>query len=246
MPAHPVWNVAHRINEIELIPPAVDAGANGIECDVMSFEGSFLVHHFEGWEKIGIGRKEALRNAPHLPDWLAAVAPHAALGRIGLLYLDYKGEDFSSLAGQRLAAVLRDAGLPGLGMRTIVSTARFENRAFFLGMAPEPWLLPQVDQGANPTQAASFFRERGHRCFYSDGDGLTDRVVESTRVAVGLRDARSLAGVGVWTLDDPAAMQASLQLGVDVIVTNQPARLSTLLQGPLAANHRLAAKGDIA
>ena len=211
----PVWIIAHRCNDLDDIAVASRKGANAIECDVTSWGNNFVVKHgsidFE---------------VPTLADWLRELTKHAP--EFHVLYIDYKGPNYSAKAGARLAECLRNAKVPDSNIRVILSIADFKHRRFFGKIPKELWLAPQFDCSNSPAKCRSFFMESGFsHAWY--GDGITSlwfepgRVVRNIKKAIALRNSGTvIRGVVVWTLDRPESMEKYLRLGVNAILSNHP------------------------
>jgi len=109
---------------------------------------------------------------------------------------------FSTTRLQRLRALLGPDVCTSLGPSEVV-------RWLASGAVPRSILMPKVPCAQVPVQM------RGIRV-------VTERSVE--------RAHRAGMAVHVWTIDDPAEMQRLLDLGVDGIMTDQPAVLRQVLE----------------
>jgi len=234
----PVWVIAHRCNDIRDIAVASKKGANAIECDVMSSGNDFVVRH---------GPIDL--NVPTLTSWLNALTKHAP--DFHILYIDYKGPNFSAQAGARLVACLRDARVPESDIRVILSVASFDHGRFFGKIPNESWLAPQFDCANSPAKCRAFFVRSGFsHAWY--GDGITSlwfepgRVFQNIKKAIALRNGGgAIRGVVVWTLDRPDSMEKYLRLGVNAILSNHPDDAVGVLRQPsIRKTLRLARKGD--
>jgi len=212
----PMWIVAHRCNDEDDIAEALSEGANAIEFDVMSRFSGFIVQHHDSLDF----------HIPTIGEYLEAVMKNEA--RLVLLYVDYKGPDFSPDACARLVDRMRAAGITASGIRVILSTASLDNKGWFGGMPKESCIAPQVDEDNSPDAAEEFFRTSGFaHAWYGDGIAPLfnepDRVEENIKRAIQLRDQGTvIRGAVIWTINKMSSMRNYLRLGVNAILTDDP------------------------
>jgi glycerophosphoryl diester phosphodiesterase len=89
-------------------------------------------------------------------------------------------------------------------------------------------LCPQIPTAvlfaARPVDPVRLARDAGAAYLHPQWAYVTDAMVEQAHRA-GLR-------VEAWTVDDPAQMARLAEMGVDGIMSNDPARLRAVLTGP--------------
>lgn len=235
----PIWVVAHRVNDTESIARALIHGANAIEFDVMSGEDGFRVRH-PGPIDFSV---------PTVREYAAVVLQQQE--QLALLYIDYKGPDFSENACARLLADFGGSGIRESGIYVVFSVASLANSSCLRAVPKEAWIAPQLDQANDPDSAVAFFQDAGfQQAWY--GDGITSILPEPARVlrnitrGIALRDEDSvIRGVGVWTLDAKSSMRRYLRLGVNMILTNDPPdMLEVLREREFRETHRVATRRD--
>jgi glycerophosphoryl diester phosphodiesterase len=234
-----MWIVAHRCNDEDDISQALSEGANAIEFDVMSRFSGFVVQHHDSVNF----------HVPTIGEYLEAVMENEA--RIALLYVDYKGPDFSADACARLVGRMRAAGVPASGVKAVFSTASLDNREWFGGVPKESWIAPQVDEDNSPDSAEEFFRTFGFaHAWYGDGIAPVfnepDRVEKNIKRAIQLRDEGAIIrGTVIWTINKMSSMRNYLKLGVNAILTDDPEDAVAVLKEPeFRTSHYVADKGD--
>jgi hypothetical protein len=239
----PIWIIAHRCNNESDIGEALSKGANAIEFDVMSDGSGFVVTH--------PGPLEIDFHVPTIDEYLDAVI--AERERITLLYVDYKGPDFSPQACARLAnnVKLQYLGIPSR-IKVLFSTADISNRGWFGGLPRKSWVAPQLDENNNPAQVEQFFQASGFsHAWY--GDGISELLPEPRRVEKNIKDAIQIRhqegsiikGVVIWTLDNIDSMRFYLTIGVNAVLTNDPDDLAGILNGAeFNSRYRKATKED--
>lgn len=194
---------------------ALAAGADRIELDVLRWRSGLVVAH----DARGLRNLEALA----LDDALALLD---GAGQVALL-ADLKHDDAADGLGAALAA-------RGLGARTIVCGARLPAlRAARAGGALAAWTLPALrserpDGRAGPLGLATS-RARARVCraaAWAVRDGACAAVCVDRRfVDAALVDAVHAARgrLYAWTADDEGELRRLAALGVDGLVTNDPA-----------------------
>lgn len=220
--AHRGAAIALPENTTAAFAEAARLGADGVELDVRrSADGALIVRHDPS---LPDGRPVAHVEVAELPAWLplldAAVnASHGMSVNIEIKNLPTEpGWDPTEAVGAQVAAFVAEREDPD----------RFTVSAFTLATvdavrAAEPsvltgWLtLPGFDQLAAIATAA----EHGHGAFHPQHEGVTAEVVAAAHDA-GLV-------VTTWTADDPDRLRALADMGVDAVITNDPALALTVL-----------------
>jgi hypothetical protein len=234
----PIWIVAHRCNDEDDIAQALSEGANAIEFDVMSGIPEDPLGSGPG-DPLGFIVKHPGSVDFHVPTidtYLQAVMENET--DLTLLYVDYKGPDFSPDASARLVGRMRAAGIPTSDLKVIFSTAKLDNKGWFGGLPKESWIAPQVDEKNSPDSAEEYFRTSGFaHAWYGDGIAPLfnepQRVKENIKRAIELRDQGSvIRGAVIWTINKMSSMRNYLRLGVNAILTDDPDDAIEVLNEP--------------
>lgn len=226
-------------NTLPAFRRAMEAGAHGVELDVhLSRDGQVVVIHDETVDSVtGIsgrvgemtlaeiqqldagsyfGAEFAGAHIPTLDEALDAV------GREGIVNIELKGTSVASDGLER--EVVRVVHARGMSERVILSSfnplrlwrLRLLDPRLPRGMLHGPgtpvfvrelWFLPMVQPDAlhpHYSMVNAAYMKRAHQW--------------------GVR-------VNVWTVDDPAQASRLVNLGVDAIITNDPARLRKVVSG---------------
>lgn len=204
-------------NTIDAFRLAVVQGAHGVELDVRrAADGVSVVHHDAN---LLDGRLIAATPSGEMPPSVPTLATVLAAGPWFVnieIKNDRDGPDHDP--GQRLvSAVLADIAAHGAAGRVLISSfdwatvRRVRELAPALAVAWLVWTGTPGDAGAWVARAA----EAGMQ-----GINPEDVLVDEALVAAA--HERGLA-VSVWTVDDPDRIRALARLGVDAVITNDPA-----------------------
>ena len=217
---------AHRGAVLAALQTAIDAEADRVEIDVLSHPSGLVVAHdarvMRGAR--GLGLAEALD--------LVADSPRA-------LHVDLKSDDAARDLGEALAA-------RALGPRTIVCGERLGPvlDAARLAGARAAWTLP-APAGGHPDARSGPLGWAGRRARgrvrvaaeWALGDGgCAVLCVEHRHVDASLVESvHARAGtLFAWTADRPRQLERLAALGVDGLITNQPAAAARIRAAVLA------------
>lgn len=224
--AHRGASATHPENTLDAFRAAKDQGADGVELDVrLSADEVLIVNHDA---HLPDGRLVRDLTADQLPDWVPTLGE--AIDVVGDLWInveiknvpdepDYDGEHRISLAVAGLVtahlAGSYDDAAPQPADRVIISSFNVDS---VLRIRELDASIPLALLVWGQADTASLIgRAQGHGfAAIHPQDILVDRhFVERARAADLL--------VNVWTVDDPDRIVELAQLGVDGIITNNPA-----------------------
>ncbi len=236
--AHRGASVRERENTVAAFRLATDLGADGVELDVRrTADGVLVVHHDPAIEDVGriplVSMADIRRSAPWVPTFEEAL--DACTGVVNVEIKNSPAEpdhDPDDGVAQSVAPVLLGLIERGSALEFVVSSFNPRTIARVREVAPSlatGWLtMPGLD----PLDALAVVVTQGHRALHPPIWSLTGAGAAAPGDAAGLDGALldELIGaahgagiaVTVWTVDDPAAMLALAQAGVDAIITNVP------------------------
>lgn len=195
---------------------AASRGADGVELDVRRTADDRLVVHHDAHLDDGRAIVDLPREA--LPSFVPTLAEALDACETGLINIEIKNfpgdPDFDPdcrVARSTVALV----GDKGIGERVIVSGFNYED--IMTVRATDPalatgWLVLAVDD--IDTMLGYVVRD-GHEALHPPIDRTTARVIEAAH-------ARGVE-VNTWTVDDPERIVALAAMGVDAVITNDPA-----------------------
>jgi glycerophosphoryl diester phosphodiesterase len=208
-------------NTLASFRSAIELGVDMIECDVhLSSDGELIVIHDHTLERTtdgsGLVRQHTLAELRELDAGggerlpvLAEVCEMAREGGVGLcveikqIPIPYPGLE------ERLAAELVD-----LGMLEQTAVISFHHGAVRRLKELEPRLTTGVLEGARPLDPAGIMRAALADLYAPHFGAMDSELVEEVHEAGG--------AVGVWTVDDPAAIAWCKVCRPDSIFTNRP------------------------
>ena len=223
-------------NSLAAFRRAAADGADGVELDVLCCAtGEVIVFHDDDLARLG-GRPERIADLPYaqlrelrlssgaalptLDEALEACGPRLLVNvelktTTGLL-----GGPIAALA-DRVAAIVRGAAA---GDRVLVSS--------FHPLAVRAWMrrAPDVPAALLFEGGSGLPLRRAWASVWLRPFALHPEWTLCTREAVGRWHARGYA-VNVWTVDDPARLRALADMGVDGVITNDPAAARKALGG---------------
>jgi glycerophosphoryl diester phosphodiesterase len=218
----------HPENTLASFASAIELGVDMIECDVhMSSDGELVVIHDHTLERTTTGtglvfqrtaaelRQLDAGNGERLP-FMREVA-ELARDRVGLC-IEIKQIPFRYPGlEEKLVGLLRD-----LGMVDQTAVISFHHAAVRALKALEPGLSVGILEGARPIDPAGMMRE-AHADIYAPHYGAMD-----PELVAELHEAGGL--IGVWTVDDEAAVAWCKVCCPDSIFTNRPHEMLPLLK----------------
>jgi glycerophosphoryl diester phosphodiesterase len=222
--AHRGASAVRRENTVEAFVEARRLGADMVELDVRrTRDGELVIHHDASLP--GLGPIVELRRET-LPPWVPTLdqAIDACAGMV--VNIEVKSSPLDPDFDEHRWVAVRVAERVGerdwrdrvlVSSFDLVSVDRV--RAVDDAVPTALLTLPGIDT----REAAATARDHGHRVLHPHDLAVTSELVEHLH-------ARAMA-VNVWTVDDPARMEALVEMGVDGICTNVPDVLVRVLTG---------------
>lgn len=214
--AHRGVSAEFKENTLEAFAAAASRGADGVELDVRRTADDRLVVHHDAHLDDGRAIVDLPRVTlpPHVPS-LAEALDACATGLINIEVKNFPGDpdfDEDCRVARATVALVRDKGI---GERVIVSGFNYDD--IMTVRATDPalatgWLVIAVDDV--DTMLGHVVRD-GHRALHPPDDRTTGAVVQAAH-AQGVQ-------VNTWTVDDPERIVALAAMGVDAVITNDPA-----------------------
>ncbi|GAC1316075.1 MAG: glycerophosphodiester phosphodiesterase [Acidimicrobiales bacterium] len=220
--AHDPESAGIRENTVAAFRRAAVLGADGVELDVRrSGDGALVVHHDP---VLPDGRTVGETTRAELPDWVPTLAEAlAACEGLALVNVELKASPLEPGFDPTYAAAPAVAvALEGRAARVLVSSFNLAALDAFHAVAPTVptgWLTMT---GFDQAQAAGDAAAGGHTALNPPDAQITAALVETVH-GFGL-------SVVAWTVDDPERMAALAAYGVDVLVTDHPARAVAALR----------------
>ena len=230
--AHRGLHTSARENTLEAFAAARDVGATGVELDARrTARGELVVHHDPRVQSLVIAEHAAADLAPYVPSLAAALA--ATTGLVvnvevkNLLELDEPTYDASGDFARSVVAAVDSSGRAD---DVIYSSFDLATCAVLAAASPRPvgWLFEATDDPRASLDAAA----RAGLAAVNPYVGLVNTEF------VTLAHARGLA-VNVWTVNAPADLAAMFDLGVDIVITDDPVRAIALRDGSTEATLRM-------
>lgn len=222
--AHRGLHVADRENTLEAFRAALELGVDGVELDVRrTLDGELVVHHDPAIGRAAIARA----SRADLPAYVATL--HEALDACGGLKVNVELKnsrrpanaiyDESSQLARHVVEVVRNANcidsvlFSCFDFDTCVQLRSLDD-ALQVG-----WLWNVV---RNPTRALRQAHEAGLNAVHPNYRRVDATLLEQAR-DVGL-------ALNVWTVNAPADIEVVAALGVDAIITDDPATALVLVR----------------
>lgn len=211
-----------RENTMAAFEAALALGVDGIEFDVRpTSDGALVVHHDPRVQ----GRAVSLTPRAELPGWVPLLAEVLELTRGVVAHVELKnarepGEVVYDDTGALVAAVLAEVEGARLERRPVVSCFDLATCARVRATGADVAVAWLVEAG--PIEGALT------EAHVLELDGLNPYFALVDRPAVALAAELGLA-LNVWTANDEADLAALAALGVDGVITDEPARALALL-----------------
>jgi glycerophosphoryl diester phosphodiesterase len=213
----------HPENTMRSFRSAIDAGCDLIECDVhLSSDGRLVVIHDHSLDRTtngqGLVRDHTAADLRKLDAGEGEKIPllheviELALGKVGLvieikqLPITYEGLE------DKLVNMLRQ-----LGAVQECAVISFHHPAIKKLRAMEPRLQLGILEGSRPIDPARLLREAGADVFSPHWGAMDRELIDQVHSAGG--------AVGVWTVDDDAAVAWARFCRPDSIFTNRPVEI---------------------
>ena len=219
----------HPENTLGSFRSAIELGVDMIECDVhLSADGELVIIHDHTLERTTDGaglvaqrtlaelRRLDAGGGERLP--VLAEVCELARGRVGLcietkqIPIPYAGLE------EKLIACLG-----ALGMLDQTAVISFDHRAVRRLKELEPRLAAGVIEGARPIDPAGLMRGADADIYSPHWGAMDPELVEEIHAAGGV--------VGVWTVDDAAAVAWCQACRPDSVFTNRPREILPALKG---------------
>jgi len=216
-------------NTLSSFRSAIELGVDMIECDVhMSSDGELLVIHDHTLERTTNGTGLVFQHtAAELRDLdaghgerlpLLREVAELASGSVGLC-IEVKQSPFRYPGlEEKLVGLLRVIDM--IDQTAVIS---FHHAAMRALKALEPGLSVGILEGARPIDPVAMMREVGADIYAPHYGAMDPELVVDIHAAGGL--------VGVWTVDDEAAVAWCRTCHPDSVFTNRPRELLPLLKG---------------
>ncbi len=214
--AHRGASATHQENTVEAFREAVSVGAGGIELDVRRSADNVLVIHHDA--QLADGRLVFELNADQLPSYVPTLAEALEASGDTWVNIEVKNHptdpDYDAEMGISVGVAALVSAFEATD-RVLVSSFDFQSLLSIREVDPSIPLGWLVWGQANPAMLIE--RTKSHNF---DAIHPPDAMVDASFVRMA--HAAGLA-VNVWTVDDPTRMAELIALGVDGIVTNDPA-----------------------
>ena len=213
--AHRGASAAAPENTVEAFRLARELGADWVELDArLSADGVVVVHHDA---HLADGRMLAELTVDEMPDGIASLAEalEACDGMGVNIEIKNLPDDPDYDADHAVVDAVAGLAQAYLGPeRTLISSFNMDSVDRMHAVDPSlpcAWLFFQMTDPASVVERAVAHEMSAIHPF----DNLVDNAMVRRAHDAGLR-------VNVWTVDDPARMEALIEMGVDGICTNVP------------------------
>jgi glycerophosphoryl diester phosphodiesterase len=247
-PPRPFYILGHNTNTIEEVQAALELGANAIEPDVNVYLADA--------NALCISHDKAAGNAPSLQAFLTDLRRVAREDeRLALVVFDCKTALAKPRHGAALLRAIRTHLSADTGLNVVLSVAELSEFGMFrdiaAGLGPREGLM--VDFEDDPVAVSRrFARAAVSNGCYGNGISVLNaqlgpHVRPSMERACALRAASGQPRfIYVWTVNDGALLREYVRIGVDGIITDDPARLRHIVSTPdFARQVRLATRDDV-
>lgn len=207
-------------NSLEAFRRAAEVGADGVELDArLSADGALVVHHDPA---LADGRPIATTGLADMASSVATLGQALEVcAGLGVVNVELKASPLEPGfdPGHRIARDVAQAVAHRSDV--VVSSFNLATLDVFRGLSPETptgWLTMS---GSDQHLAAVEARAHGHQAVHAPAGDVTEQLAGSVH-GLGLR-------LVVWTVNEPTRMVELEALGVDVIITDQPALAREIL-----------------
>lgn len=231
----PYYVVAHNPNTIAEVIAALDAGANGIEPDINVYAddaGALCISHDEG---------DA--GAPTLVQYLTDLRAVAlARPELALVVFDCKPGAVSPAFGAEILAAVRTHLTAGTDLNVIISVSGFDGTSMFDlirdTLGPREGLM--IDEDNDPVAVSDYFAGLGVTNHgFGNGISVLSCGVLGPNVRPSMERACALRAAGgrprfiyVWTIDCVDLEAEYIAIGVDGMITDDPAEVRSVMARP--------------
>ncbi len=234
--AHRGASAAYQENTLEAFEAAREHGAAGLELDVRRSADDVLVVHHDA--HLDDGRLIAEVPASELPDWLPTLAEVLDMADDLWVNVEIKNlpDEPDYDAGETISvavAGLVTSHLPGIDQldgdpaalfaeRLLVSSFNVDSLTKIRSVEPAIPLGLLVWGQVDPASTIARVEAHGFEAVNPQNIMVDQAFVDRAR--------RAGLSINVWTVDDPERMVALAEMGVDSIITNDPALASVTLR----------------
>lgn len=228
----PFYIIAHRINKVDEITPAIDQGANAIECDIVAVGNQLIVYHIPDLDPL---------HWVNLVDYLqelADIARHRT--ELALVIFDCKPSVTPQHGPRLLRAIRTHLTRRVAGLSILISVASYDQRDVLASLTERGPLRAHegvaIDEHNSPTDVANYFDDIGiSRCGYGNGTIALLTPLPGSSVPPSIMKAiarkalhQDIKLVYVWTLSSGRSIRNYLRTGVDGIFVNDVPKLAEI------------------
>ena len=230
--AHRGLHKGARENTLESFEAARAVGADGIELDVrQTVAGELVVHHDPRVGSLVIAEHRASDLASYVPTLAAALAATTGLiVNVEVKNLLEPDEPTYDESGDFARCVVAAVEASGRARDVIYSSFDFATCAVLAGATTRPvgWLLDVADDPRAGLARASRAGLAGVNPYV----GLVDADLVEMARSLGL-------ALNVWTVNARSDLAAMLDLGVDVVITDEPETALAMRAGSFGPTSRM-------
>lgn len=244
----PFYVCGHNPNTIAEVNAALAAGANALEPDINVYQndsGQLCISH-------GKGSAGAPSLVKYLQDLHAVAVAHPELA---LIVFDCKPDSATPQHGATILAAIRTHLTFDTNLNVIISVSKFESASMFdlikNNLGPREGIM--IDEENDPVAVSNHFNNLGVTN-HGFGNGISvlscgilgPNVRPSMEQACGMRAAGQRPRfIYVWTVDCVDLEQEYIRIGVDGVITDDPAEVRGVMAEAEFANVvRLATRAD--
>ena len=243
----PFYVIGHNPNTLHEVREALARGANALEPDVNVYDNSpedLCISHGEGGDE-----------APSLVDFLKGLHDLASqLGSaLALVVFDCKPPVATPAHGERLLSAIRQHLTYDLDLTIVISVAKIAHGAIFDHIAGGLRAREgaSIDAEDDPVAVANYLANRGiaHACY---GNGLSVlNSITGPYYRYTLEHACELKAaqfrprfVYAWTVNDGDEIREYLRVGVDGLISDDVAKVRSIVSSEFAGVCSLAQRSD--
>lgn len=244
----PFYVVGHNPNTIAEVKAALAAGANALEPDVNVFD--------DGSGRLCISHGKGGASAPTIEQYLTDLhAVAAANPQLALIVFDCKPPAVSPANGKRLLDAIRTHLTYDNKISVILSVSALESASMFdiveSQLGPREGVM--VDEENDPVAVSKHFNDQGvvnHG--YGNGISVLSCGILGPNVRPSMEHACGIRASGarprfiyVWTVDCEELQEEYMRIGVDGVITDDPAEMRAIMSEPeFKSVVRLATRDD--
>jgi hypothetical protein len=246
MAQRPFYIIGHNTNTIPEVLDALKHGCNALEPDINVYDAN------EG--KLCISHGEGSAGAPTLEQFLADLRNVAlAHPELAMVEFDCKPKTGTAAFGKKILDAIESILLPGTNLNVIVSVGSFDDKPIFDNIKGRLTgrVGGMIDEENDVSGVVNFFANGGVQNFaYGNGIAVLNSVLgpnirPSMERACQMRAASGRPDfVNVWSVNDASLQREYLRIGVDSMITDQPAQLRSIVLNEFKSSLRLGTRAD--